>query len=118
VPLQSDDRADPRGNGPESSTRNGSPGLANREIRRVRWQNGYDANKKLTLRKQHIVTDSLGLLLAAVVTIASVQDAAGASQVLAEPAVRNIPRLQVVYADSAYHRQELQTELKATKAQF
>jgi putative transposase len=43
---------------------------------------GYDANKKVTGRKRHVVVDTLGLLLAVVVTAACVSDPAGARLVL------------------------------------
>ena len=79
---------------------------------------GYDAGKKLTGRKRHAVVDSLGLVVAAVVTLASVQDAAGAVAVLSAPAVRANPRLGVVYADSAYNRRALGAELARSGARF
>ncbi len=43
---------------------------------------GYDAGKKVTGRKRHLVVDTLGLVLMVVVTSASVQDRDGAKQVL------------------------------------
>src|SRR3954454_25396695 len=43
---------------------------------------GYDGGKKVKGRKRHIVVDTLGLLLAVVVTAANVDDARGAEQVL------------------------------------
>lgn len=43
---------------------------------------GYDAGKKVNGRKRHIVVDTMGLLLAIVVTPASVQDRDGAKLVL------------------------------------
>ena len=79
---------------------------------------GYDAGKMLTGRKRHVAVDSLGLVVAAVVTLASVQDAAGAAMVLASPAVRANPRLSVVYADSSYNRRALDAELKRSGAGF
>ncbi len=39
---------------------------------------GYDAGKQVTGRKRHLLVDTLGLLLAVVVTSASVSDPAGA----------------------------------------
>src|SRR5262249_55479469 len=39
---------------------------------------GYDAGKKVTGRKRHLLVDTMGLLLAVVVTAASVSDAKGA----------------------------------------
>jgi len=63
---------------------------------------GYDGAKKLTGRKRHIAVDTLGLLLAVVVTAASVPDAVGAKAVLKQLTARPFPRLQVARADSAY----------------
>jgi putative transposase len=79
---------------------------------------GYDANKKIKGRKRHAVADSIGLVMAVVVTAAHVQDAVGASSVLSQPAVRNNARLKDVYADSAYHNHALKAELRATQATF
>jgi putative transposase len=41
---------------------------------------GFDAGKKIKGRKRHIIVDTLGLLLVAVVTAASVSEQAGAKQ--------------------------------------
>src|SRR5271156_1541861 len=43
---------------------------------------GYDGGKKINGRKRHLVVDTLGLLLAVVVTAGNVDDAAGAQEVL------------------------------------
>jgi len=43
---------------------------------------GYDAGKKIKGRKRHVLTDTNGLLLGAVVTPASVQDRDGAKLLL------------------------------------
>jgi putative transposase len=65
---------------------------------------GYDGAKKLTGRKRHIAVDTLGLLLAVVVTAANVADAVGARAVLKHLTRKAFPRLEVVRADSAYSR--------------
>jgi putative transposase len=65
---------------------------------------GYDGAKKVTGRKRHIVVDSLGLLLAVLVTAADVPDAVAAKQVLEPLKDERFPRLKVVRADSAYGR--------------
>jgi putative transposase len=65
---------------------------------------GYDGAKKVTGRKRHIVVDSLGLLLAVLVTTADVADAVAAKEVLAPLTYERFPRLKVVRADSAYGR--------------
>ena len=43
---------------------------------------GFDAGKKVTGRKRHLIVDTLGLVLRVVVTAASVQDRDGAKDVL------------------------------------
>jgi putative transposase len=65
---------------------------------------GYDGAKKLTGRKRHIVVDSLGLLLAVLVTTADVADAVAARPLLAPLTYERFPRLRVVRADGAYGR--------------
>jgi transposase len=62
---------------------------------------GFDAGKKIKGRKRHIVTDTLGLLLAVFVTGADVQDRDGAIPVLSR-AIAKASTITVVFADSAY----------------
>jgi len=66
-------------------------------------ERGYDGGKKITGRKRNIVVDTLGLLLAVVVTSAAVDDAAAAPQVLGQLGASAFPRLEIVWADSKYH---------------
>ena len=70
-------------------------------------ERGYDGGKKITGRKRHIAVDTLGLLLAIVVTAANVDDAAAAPQVLEQLKSAQQPRLAVVWADIKYHNYEL-----------
>jgi putative transposase len=70
-------------------------------------ERGYDGGKKIKGRKRHIAVDTLGLLLAIVVTSAAVDDAAAAPQVLGQLHRRDYPRLEVVWADSKYHNYAL-----------
>jgi putative transposase len=62
---------------------------------------GYDAGKKVNGRKRHLLVDTLGLLLAVVVHPADVQDRDGAKLVL-ETVRRQLPRLQLIWADGGY----------------
>lgn len=62
---------------------------------------GYDAGKKVNGRKRHIVVDTLGLLLAVVVTSAGVQDRDGAKPVL-EQLAASCSRVSLVWADGGY----------------
>jgi len=70
-------------------------------------ERGYDGGKKVTGRKRHLAVDTLGLLLAVVVTAASVDDAAAAPRVLGQLNAASYPRLGVVWADAKYHNHAL-----------
>lgn len=70
-------------------------------------ERGYDGAKKLTGRKRHLLVDTLGLLIAVVVTSAAVDDAAAAPQVLAQATRARCPRLEKVWADGKYHHHKL-----------
>jgi transposase len=71
---------------------------------------GFDAGKKIKGRKRHILTDTTGLLVGAVVHEASVQDRDGASILLAST-WRTYPWLRHVFADAAYAGDKLATGL-------
>lgn len=64
---------------------------------------GTDGGKRVKGRKRHIATDTLGLLLAVVVTAANVSDGRAAPQVLDRLTVPDRARLEVVFADARYH---------------
>lgn len=70
-------------------------------------ERGYDGGKKITGRKRHIAVDTLGLLLAVVVTAASVDDAAGAKEVFQQLKPKQQPRLEVIWGDNKYRNHEL-----------
>jgi putative transposase len=74
-------------------------------------QHGFDGGKLVKGRKRHIVVDTMGLLLAVVVTAANVDDAAGAKVVLRQLAARAFPRLELLWADNKYHNYELEAWL-------
>lgn len=71
---------------------------------------GFDAGKRLHGRKRHIVTDTNGLLLAAHVHPANVQDVHGAVPLL-ESLRERFPRLQHVFADRVYRGKQLVSAL-------
>jgi len=68
---------------------------------------GFDGGKKINGRKRHILVDTLGLLLAVVVTSAGLDDAAAAPLALSQLSPQKFPRLEVVWADSKYHNHQL-----------
>jgi putative transposase len=67
---------------------------------------GYDAGKKTSGRKRHLVVDTLGLILAVVVHPADWQDYDGACLVLMRLRDR-YRRLKVLFGDSIYRRNGL-----------
>lgn len=79
-------------------------------------ERGYDGGKKITGRKRNIAVDALGLLLAVVVTAASVDDAAAAPAVFEQLKPKHQPRLQVVWADSKYHNHQLNAWLRRQRS--
>ena len=62
---------------------------------------GYDAGKKITGRKRHLLVDTLGLPIAVKVTAASVSDQAGARELLAEMKDK-VLHLQKIWVDGTY----------------
>ena len=64
-------------------------------------ERGYDAGKKVGGRKRHILVDTMGLVIIAIVHAASVQDRDGARQVLAHLRHR-FTRLRLIWADGGY----------------
>ena len=71
---------------------------------------GYDAGKKVKGRKRHVLTDTTGLLVAAVVHPADIQDRDGAPLVLAT--ARNLyPWLRHLFADGGYRGAKLSAAL-------
>ena len=68
---------------------------------------GYDGGKKTTGRKRNIAVDTLGLLLAVVVTSAAVDDALAARPVIEQLTKADHPRLETVWADGKYHNHAL-----------
>jgi putative transposase len=68
------------------------------EVAKVR---GFDAGKKVKGRKRHILVDVCGLLLAVVVTAASVQDRDGAVPLIFA-ANSEYPTIQKILVDGAY----------------
>jgi putative transposase len=70
-------------------------------------ERGYDGGKKVSGRKRHILVDSMGMLLAVLVTAAAVDDAAAAKELMAMVDPEGFPRLRIVYGDNKYHNYAL-----------
>ncbi len=63
-------------------------------------ERGYDAGKKVTGRKRHLLVDTLGLILVVVVHAANLQDRDGAKMVMEN--ARWVGWLRVSVADGGY----------------
>jgi putative transposase len=74
---------------------------------------GYDGGKKIKGRKRHIVVDTMGLLMAVVVTAANLDDGTHASKVLGQVTPEKYPRLEVIFGDNKYRNRRLQRWLAA-----
>jgi putative transposase len=68
---------------------------------------GRDNAKNVDGRKRHIVVDSMGLLLAVLVTAADVDDAKAAADVFARLDGQPMSRVERMFADSKYHNHAL-----------
>jgi putative transposase len=64
-------------------------------------ERGYDAGKKVPGRKRHLAVDSLGMILAIIITSAAVQDR-DAAKVLITLLLSMYRRVQVIWADGGY----------------
>tara|TARA_R110002124_G_C8790861_1_gene501600 strand:+ start:80 stop:904 length:825 start_codon:yes stop_codon:yes gene_type:complete len=71
---------------------------------------GFDAGKKVKGRKRHILTDTEGFIVTALVHAADIQDRDGAAAVLQEARYR-FPWLRHVFADGGYAGEKLRTAL-------
>ncbi len=68
---------------------------------------GFDAGKKINGRKRHILVDTLGLMLALVVTTACVQDRDGLKKLLRTFGVHR-KKLRKVWVDGGYRGQVIE----------
>ena len=64
---------------------------------------GRDNAKNVDGRKRHIVVDSMGLLMAVLVTAASIDDAEAAAELFARLDGQPMSHVKRMYADSKYH---------------
>ena len=72
---------------------------------------GYDGGKKIKGRKRHLLVDTLGLLVAVLVTGAGVDDGVAAPQLLGSITSQDFPRLITIFGDSKYHNHALEAWL-------
>lgn len=70
-------------------------------------ERGYDGGKKIKGRKRHLLVDTLGLLIAVLITGANVDDGTAAPQLLALVSPTAFPRLKTLFGDNKYHNKSL-----------
>ena len=70
-------------------------------------QRGRDNAKNVDGRKRHIVVDSMGLLLAVLVTAADVDDATAAQQLFPRLDGQPVSKVRRMFADGKYHNHAL-----------
>ena len=75
---------------------------------RIGGLRGFDGNKKINGRKRHILTDTQGNLITCLVHPANIHDSKGA-ELLLRRLKENIFGIRLIFADSAYRGQLIQT---------
>jgi putative transposase len=75
-------------------------------------ERGYDGGKKIKGRKRHGVVDTLGLVMAVLVTAANVDDGAAAPQVVGKLQPEAFPRLTAFFVDHKYHNHAFEAWLE------
>ncbi len=75
-------------------------------------ERSYDGGKKIKGRKRHLLVDTLGLLVAVLVTGAGLDDGAAAPKLLGKITPEDFPRLEVIFGDNKYHNHALEAWLK------
>jgi putative transposase len=70
-------------------------------------ERGYDGGKKIKGRKRHLLVDTLGLVLAILITSAGLDDGRAAPLLLGLVTPQDFPRLMMIFADQKYHNHAL-----------
>ena len=78
---------------------------------------GYDAGKKIKGKKRHVLVDTQGLLMHAIVHAADIQDRDGGALVMAS-LFGAFPFLAKLYADAGYQGPEFQSAMKRVLARL
>jgi putative transposase len=75
-------------------------------------ERSYDGGKKIKGRKRHLLVDTLGLLVAVLISAAGVDDGVAAPTLIGKITPEDFPRLEVIFGDNKYHNHNLEAWLK------
>ena len=78
-------------------------------------ERGYDGGKKIKGRKRHVLVDTLGLLVAILVTGAGRDDGVAAPTLLATISATAFPRLETIFGDNKDHNHGLEAWMAANR---
>lgn len=76
---------------------------------------GFDGNKRVKGRKRHILVDTLGLIIAVVVTAANVDDRQGLMALMRGYFINGVKRLRKIWVDGGYRAGWLQEWVRSLK---
>lgn len=79
-------------------------------------ERGYDGGKKIKGRKRHLLVDTLGLLIAVLITSAGLEDGVAAPILLGHVQAHDFPRLVTICADAKDHNHALEVWMAAHRA--
>lgn len=78
-------------------------------------ERGDDGGKKIKGRKRHLLVDTLGLLIAVIVTGANADDGTAAPRLLEQVSAEAFPRLETIFGDNKYNNKSLEAWLKGNR---
>jgi putative transposase len=81
-------------------------------------ERGYDGGKKIKGRQRHLLVDTLGVLMAVVMTSAGVDDGVAALTRLGQVYPQDFPRLATIFADQQYHHHDLEAWMATPRAEW
>jgi putative transposase len=79
-------------------------------------ERGYDGGKKIKGRKRHLLVETLGLLIAVLITSAGLDDGVAAPLLLGHVPAYDFPRLVMIFADTKYHNHALEAWMAVHRA--
>jgi putative transposase len=79
-------------------------------------ERGYDGGKKIKGRKRHLLVDTLGLLIAVLITSAGLDDGVAALILLGHVSPQDVPRLETILADQQSHHHALNAWMAEPRA--